>query len=682
MKPKELLSRPIATPPEIAMEPQTEETIKYKNWCGEDHSYQRTTLNYLYTCIMAAEGILETTIYTAAKTPVCRTWQSKDRVLSQYLPTMKQSKAIIENIDLSADEEPYTQQRFSYSCNFACSEETAGVQQKFLDAYELKKLSGMEQISESQRLIRKNALKEKHDRIRQSIDDAMLGIRPEPKSFRYWTENTALKFSRYIFYQYKKGAKHMDGWCSHCRQAVKVQGAKHKQDGICPRCRSPITYIAHGRHINGFRDSVNVSYLQKTQEGCCIRQFEVTRYFPPDYTKTQTEYHEYTRDFFSFGKGYVTKNFEWGNFLNTNEYRWCRSNCEYRRNSFIFPGNLKKLLAHENWQYIPVADIARNIGPVDPERLIRECARNQGFEHLAKHGFWEVIKSKVDNHYTSDSINYGGRGIREVLGLNRDEIRLLKHFNPSASQIKHFQRIRKSIPLTYPLCDWLYKSGMLQYSATLIKAFEHMSWQRLDRYLHEQINNFPLKETYRSGYVKVPWEPCEVLGHYDDYLDMAAELGYNLKSDFLLFPKNLYEAHDQIEIDTEVKNDPEVNLQLIDIIAKYQHYNFATKEYLIQLPNNMREIIAEGHYIGHCVGKGGYASKMAKENCLIFFIRTTSEPDKPLTTLELNPATLKIEQCRGNGRGSGNASPPAEVMQFVEKWKKAKLLKKQKQETA
>ena len=45
---------------------------------------------------------------------------------------------------------------------------------------------------------------------------------------------------------------------------------------------------------------------------------------------------------------------------------------------------------------------------------------------------------------------------------------------------------------------------------------------------------------------------------YHDYLQLAAGLGYNLDDDWILYPKNLKERHDQL---TEEQNERKVELE-------------------------------------------------------------------------------------------------------------------------
>lgn len=61
--------------------------------------------------------------------------------------------------------------------------------------------------------------------------------------------------------------------------------------------------------------------------------------------------------------------------------------------------------------------------------------------------------------------------------------------------------------------------------------------------------------------------------------------------------------------------------------------------------------------------------KVATEKTIILFIRKMSEKEKPYFTLELNPVTLRIEQCRG----FDNCSYPNEVKKFMDKWYKTKI---------
>ena len=110
-----------------------------------------------------------------------------------------------------------------------------------------------------------------------------------------------------------------------------------------------------------------------------------------------------------------------------------------------------------------------------------------------------------------------------------------------------------------------------------------------------------------------------------------------------------------------------------EIEEKFQKQIQALKKFsweksglMIRPPGSQEEVADEGVELCHAVVC--YLEKMSQGTTAILFIRRASEPDKPFYTLELNPKTLKVVQCRTKHNASYEENP--EVMEFVETWVK------------
>jgi len=110
-----------------------------------------------------------------------------------------------------------------------------------------------------------------------------------------------------------------------------------------------------------------------------------------------------------------------------------------------------------------------------------------------------------------------------------------------------------------------------------------------------------------------------------------------------------------------------------EIEEKFQKQIQALKKFswekcglMIRPPRSQEEVSDEGEALRHAVV--WYLEKMSEGATAILFIRRVSEPDEPFYTLELNPKTLKVVQCRTKHNASYEENP--EVMDFVETWVK------------
>ena len=166
------------------------------------------------------------------------------------------------------------------------------------------------------------------------------------------------------------------------------------------------------------------------------------------------------------------------------------------------------------------------------------------------------------------------------------------------------------------------------------------------------------------------WDPRRTFFRdYKDYIENATLLEYDLSNLEVLYPKNFKQAHD---LASDIVNDKKFREgELPQIARQYEKYSnlysYEDKDFCIMPPRRHNDLKNEGKTLCHCVAT--YAKKVATEKTIILFVRKTNEKEKPYFTLELNPVTLRIEQCRG----FENCSYPNEVKKFMDKWYKTKI---------
>jgi tRNA/tmRNA/rRNA uracil-C5-methylase (TrmA/RlmC/RlmD family) len=107
----------------------------------------------------------------------------------------------------------------------------------------------------------------------------------------------------------------------------------------------------------------------------------------------------------------------------------------------------------------------------------------------------------------------------------------------------------------------------------------------------------------------------------------------------------------------------EFKKRMIDIRNKYL---FETKSFAIVIPNTTGEIIYEGQQLHHCVGT--YVDRVIKGETVILFIREKETLDSPFYTMEVKNG--KVVQVRGKN----NCDMTTQVKQFVESFKRNRLL--------
>lgn len=138
---------------------------------------------------------------------------------------------------------------------------------------------------------------------------------------------------------------------------------------------------------------------------------------------------------------------------------------------------------------------------------------------------------------------------------------------------------------------------------------------------------------------------CEVVRLYRDYLDAAEHCGLDLENPVIQMPRDLSEKHDEvtaawaaIQAARRAAEDTERNKKLRKQREKLraereEKYNFYAGGWLIRMPKNANEIVAEGKALKHCVG--GYAGRHIDGTTTILFLRRADKPNVPLATIEI-----------------------------------------------
>ncbi len=158
---------------------------------------------------------------------------------------------------------------------------------------------------------------------------------------------------------------------------------------------------------------------------------------------------------------------------------------------------------------------------------------------------------------------------------------------------------------------------------------------------------------------------------YRDYLDACQYLGLDMDEEKNRYPHNFKRWHD-IRIDeyrsAKALKDEQERKEFYEkfaaVASKYLGLEYDKKSvYIAIIAQKPSDLTREGELLHHCVGRMGYDQKFAREETLIFFIRTKEEPEKPLVTVEYSLKNKKVLQCYGDHDSKPNES----VMEFVNK---------------
>ena len=489
-------------------------------------------------------------------------------------------------------------------------------------------------IQRHQEQIMYQRLLARYKKLEKQIDRKMQQIKPLPKDFTQWVDKVALTESRYIYYQYKK-RKQMDGYCTQCEQPVKVSSVKHRSMGYCPHCGTKVLFLAESRarHIT---DHAEVAYFQKTPNGFVVRYFSVTKSYGEDYRNPKLRLFEIKRDFY---EGEAVDFYEWRYFKNSGKVRWSDGCICYKREyDTVYTKNLKKVLAHTPYQYSALPEYLTNAGEqhIIPHYYLRQYLRNPFLENLVKMRMYQLAYELVHTDDYFHSINKNGSNMKEILQVAKQDISLVQKLDMSMKQLRVYRRI--------------LATGMRMDEASFLWFYDTY-WNTDAIYSVLRYTTLHKTERYCMQFVEKNVSYRNVLLQWKDYISFCEELGYDLKNTFVLFPKNLWEAHDEASAEVLRKREEERKEQIQReeqmakaLLQEYQEvYPWSDDGYAVIVPKDLFSIKEEGHALRHCVGT--YTSRVANGKSIILFIRDVRKMDKAYFTMEVQNG--EIIQCRG-----------------------------------
>ena len=126
---------------------------------------------------------------------------------------------------------------------------------------------------------------------------------------------------------------------------------------------------------------------------------------------------------------------------------------------------------------------------------------------------------------------------------------------------------------------------------------------------------------------------------------MDTILGLNVKDSIVYRVRKLELRHNEV---IQMLRDKEMDLKADEVVEKFptieavceslKKYEYKNQKYQIVAPRNVKDILAEGNELKHCItGKETYFDRMAKQESYLLFLRKTDTPEKPYYTLEVEP---------------------------------------------
>ena len=484
-----------------------------------------------------------------------------------------------------------------------------------------------------------------------------------PKKVAQWVDDSVLLGSRYLFTRRENGVRY--GHCTHCHKDVVLElgrtysaadvqnvNCKHKEIGFCPACKSTVEFHDSGRGRKYMYDQKYILFATKLRDGgILVRAGFVERDYRLDYTTVKTNFFEEYRVYYNTGvdvawqkkysytsNGYVKV---WDRMTTipnpTSKQPYYTSYGNYICNHYYCFDDAT--FKNTNMRYAQISAYMDSTDYMKPCEWLDTYVKYPILtEKLVKEGFLELAVNTPATNYV---VNRRAKTVSAALGLDKKELRELK------------RKDRDGV---------LYAQRAKKYGITQAQAIKFAYDERMIAEIKKQM---PLKKA-----IKYVEKQDEMLYTLADYWRDCKKLKLDLKREDILLPPDLAQAHQrtnealaearrQKKLEETRKMQEEFGKRLKKL---ERDFAFESGGLLIRPARSHAELIDEGSALHHCVAT--YAKKHLSGQTVIFFIRKKSEPDKPFYTLEYNPKTGSIVQCRG----LYNCGKTPEVEAFVDAW--------------
>ena len=480
---------------------------------------------------------------------------------------------------------------------------------------------------------------------------------------------------QYIFYDYAKGKAPKNAYCTACKHDVSVAEAKHTGEGVCPRCKSKITFKSRGRR--GYMvDRSTAQVIQRLGSNEMIIRFIKAYCRYPKSDIPELHVYENARVFLrwdgskilaseSFYYGYSGERITpWHPGDRPVFSRW-QYNFEADCCGYLYHRDLDRQLKGTPWQYSALKEYyAGNPSPLHAGQYLQKYLRYPMLEYLVKLKLYRlatyvVYGDRDGSRYYNDSVlNSKGKVVTEVLGVAKKYIPLLQTIDPGPRQLVMLKAfLRENIRPDLELMKWCGENNIGEEGYITV-PLRYMTPHKLMRYATEQFAAHR-KISYSSpGYYSMR----DLMSDYKDYLRMSAVLKHDMRSSFVLFPNDLKAEHDRVNDTLRDKEMQEYDREIARMFKKLQRrYGYAEMGFAVIPPHSAKEITQEGDKLHHCVGR--YMKDVAKNKTVVLFVRKASAPEKPYCTIEVRNGDVV------QARIQNNDAPPPDVTRFIESWK-------------
>lgn len=610
--------------------------------------HRRTLVLYVYNRKRAADGDL---------TPVWTMFQAG----GDYITLARRE-------DGSTDwrEAAFENLARDYYFDEKCAFYSARDEQHVCDFFHDHEDGGMKALVRAQRAILDERALQREAKKDRKILARMAGIPVLPGGLEDWARREVLP-AYFLYGQARKGVA--KGTCSACGHEAVLSGVKYKAKATCPHCGREMSMCPGGlaKHI---QDRETGIVIQRVGAALAVRILKISAGYPDGMPAISIR--ENARQLISLDhegaveckRYYLSSEGSQSKWKEGLRPAWFgQRTYEAATDGYLYCGNLPEALAGTPWQYCPIVPFYQHdIGPMTVSMFLRAHIEHPRYEHLVKMGFYELVCDLVyhaHEHYPAPELDETQNRTHRLLGVDVEDVAFLRGREAGMEELQLLQTYyRAGVKDRQKLVLWQEEHRVTR---DVEQILEHMTAHKFMRYMEQQFAALRL-DGGRGRYGNMQ----RAVSEYRDYLDMCAKLGYDMSNSFILYPKDLKEAHDKAQGRLKAKADAKLRRDFKTAMGAISgHLDYEQGGMKIILPATPDEIIAEGQALHHCVGS--YVDRVARRECVILFVRRSEDVSKPFYTVEVRGR--KVVQVRG----MGNGDPTPEVEVFMNRWERQVL---------
>lgn len=431
---------------------------------------------------------------------------------------------------------------------------------------------------------------------------------------------------------------HNKCFCTNCNHKF-ISTKKINEETKCPNCHNK--YLIKRSNLKYYEFKDYLSILDIVNNTFVVRYFEL---------KTIIDaLHEHYSSVVEFAREIISDNYYREVFVNErvsrcqcyiyihhssyfNDDKWRK----YTRNysiidySIVFPDNIKKLLKDTEYKYSGIWKIAKHSLYINLVKLIKNKNEISKVELLSKIKLYNLALE------TSEFKSKGS--FQEIFGVSKDYYTFMRRNNITYTQLKILRLLKEK-----DISKIRYLEKFTNYGSTY-------NLEEISKYI--SLNRF-------IKYSKMHHRKIDI-SLYKDYLRFAKCLGFDLKNNRYIFPKNLKEEHDKLEKQYEIQSKEIIKKAIIKRGKELSVNIYKDNKFIIVPACTLKDLQDESKQQKNCVRT--YAEKYATGDCDIYFMRDVNKQNKSLVTVEVKNNIIVQSRIKNN------CDPNEKQKKFLQKW--------------